>query len=639
MPKISDLTSTTSLTGAETFPLVQAGVTKKTSLTSLFGTVGNVRWYGATGSGTTDDTAAIQACIDDNDIVYFPPGTYKVTATAAGFDYGNTTVPVYRALNIDKSNLFIHGDNAVLELYGVDDPGPDGEINYVMSTAKNMTLGTLSNITIKGLKFEFNPSGKSGTTYRTFHIVGARGVFAEDLYMYSSGSRAGATLTLQNCEQVRFSNLRFRNTTQGMNFSYVDDVQFDNIMMDYFSEGIDFDRMVSRCVATNVTFTSTFGGLSGQCWDLNSVRDSTFKNISAYRCGNVLYNNFKQTTPPTYAEYVNNDPVVTYTPSRNNVFDGINVHTCSQDAVAIVIGDDANTDPGVLTRDVVLRNVNMVASGSVEVRAAINVLIDGFTAVDALPSTTAGWAVIVGIKGVRANAQLSLRLRNITIKNIANSQDAIRISGGSEALLDGLFIENYPLDAVEFSGMDANANISVSNAKFLRTVDTVVTGTAVKLVSFGNSGVRLHWENVAITQYTTPLAVSDANGAAALPSEIISLGQQAFTSGTKRVLVYADELRSAYFSMVKVAAMTAAADAVNYVAWNLRGAGGASVCSGNDTAGYTTGTPLAIGFTPPEALAAVDPGTAMYLEGAAQGTGRTLDGFAVIANYVKYAKV
>jgi hypothetical protein len=39
--------------------------------------------YGATGDGTTDDTAAIQACIDANPgkVIYFPAGAYKVTDT------------------------------------------------------------------------------------------------------------------------------------------------------------------------------------------------------------------------------------------------------------------------------------------------------------------------------------------------------------------------------------------------------------------------------------------------------------------------------------------------------------------------------------------------------------------------------
>jgi len=37
--------------------------------------------FGATGNGTTDDTAAIQAALTASQYVFFPPGTYKVTAT------------------------------------------------------------------------------------------------------------------------------------------------------------------------------------------------------------------------------------------------------------------------------------------------------------------------------------------------------------------------------------------------------------------------------------------------------------------------------------------------------------------------------------------------------------------------------
>lgn len=39
-----------------------------------------VSWWGATGDGTTNDTAAIQAAIDSGEPVEFPPGTYVVSA-------------------------------------------------------------------------------------------------------------------------------------------------------------------------------------------------------------------------------------------------------------------------------------------------------------------------------------------------------------------------------------------------------------------------------------------------------------------------------------------------------------------------------------------------------------------------------
>lgn len=41
----------------------------------------SVTTYGAVGDGTNDDTAAIQAALDANTVVYLPPGSYKVTSS------------------------------------------------------------------------------------------------------------------------------------------------------------------------------------------------------------------------------------------------------------------------------------------------------------------------------------------------------------------------------------------------------------------------------------------------------------------------------------------------------------------------------------------------------------------------------
>lgn len=78
--KISQLPSATQpLTGAELVPLVQSSVTKQAPASALVAAVGgivNVKSYGATGDGTTDDTVAIQAAISTGKSVVFPAGTY-----------------------------------------------------------------------------------------------------------------------------------------------------------------------------------------------------------------------------------------------------------------------------------------------------------------------------------------------------------------------------------------------------------------------------------------------------------------------------------------------------------------------------------------------------------------------------------
>ena len=48
---------------------------------------GNVKDYGATGDGETDDTAAIQAAIDAGRSVYLPSGIYVLSREVRVWNY------------------------------------------------------------------------------------------------------------------------------------------------------------------------------------------------------------------------------------------------------------------------------------------------------------------------------------------------------------------------------------------------------------------------------------------------------------------------------------------------------------------------------------------------------------------------
>lgn len=54
----------------------------KSSVTTQFNELGiNVKSYGVTGDGVTDDTDAIQSCVDNFDYLYFPSGVYVISKT------------------------------------------------------------------------------------------------------------------------------------------------------------------------------------------------------------------------------------------------------------------------------------------------------------------------------------------------------------------------------------------------------------------------------------------------------------------------------------------------------------------------------------------------------------------------------
>lgn len=103
----------------------------------------SVKDYGATGDGSTDDSAAIQAAVDaagSGDTVFFPSGTYQIDAEIT-FNTSGVTF---------KGN----GSGSVLR----KDSGSDDE--YILRCTGT---GTLNNITIDNLRFVSQRTSSSGT--------------------------------------------------------------------------------------------------------------------------------------------------------------------------------------------------------------------------------------------------------------------------------------------------------------------------------------------------------------------------------------------------------------------------------------------------------------------------------------------
>lgn len=150
--KISELDAATSLAGTEVLPIVQSGANKTITPFFLNGNVYNVRWFGATGDGTTNDSTAIQtaitAAIAAGKPLYFPAGTYLATGlTVSGaltiFGDGNQSI-LYTETN--ASLITLSANN--IRVYDMAFEG-----NYVNTNQVGIYVGAIVNYHISRCYF------------------------------------------------------------------------------------------------------------------------------------------------------------------------------------------------------------------------------------------------------------------------------------------------------------------------------------------------------------------------------------------------------------------------------------------------------------------------------------------------------
>jgi len=186
----------------------------------------SVRDYGATGNGTTDDTAAIQAAIDTSRVVYFPPGVYRFTST----------------LRL-RDNTVLYGDAPESKITALAYWGPRG-------TAVSVT--DLSQVTIRDLRIE--GIGRASIGIDATNLVWflhLRGLIVTGF---------DTALKLRRNQQVRITQCTFFANTKSIEADWVNTIQFnESSIFDIYGVGI------------------IVGGAAGPV-HVMSIRDSSIEN-------------------------------------------------------------------------------------------------------------------------------------------------------------------------------------------------------------------------------------------------------------------------------------------------------------------------------------------------------------------------
>jgi len=163
----------------------------------IFDGPAHVKWFGAKGDGTTDDTAAIQLAIDSYSHLYFSPSSYRITDYV--FLQDNSRIEGTRASKIFMST------------------NPDG-VNLI--SAKDKVNVTIDNLWIEGVYGVGNPFPVRGVMEGqgvTLAVYGCRNVVITNCYFTYNGLGSG-NVYVSKCKDVVVTNNYLEKSMNGICF-------------------------------------------------------------------------------------------------------------------------------------------------------------------------------------------------------------------------------------------------------------------------------------------------------------------------------------------------------------------------------------------------------------------------------------
>ena len=295
----------------------------------------DVKTAGAAGDGVTDDTAAIQAALDNGGCVYFPKGTYRITGSL--YPKSNTKMFGCGTIKLDNqessSSLYavrIIGDvNNTLENITIDglnftgvDPGNGATRDGItIGQSRGISSRVCNNITISNCRI----TGFNGRGLDTF--AGAAGdgyshgypqiyvkhvyiehcgttpfcnsgvmLFVDDVYLDNPGCENEQMTVDNGCQNSQFSNIYAIHSGGGAGVISIDEgrfLEFNNITV---LTDVALPAIRLNCASGNVDNTifnnlSVSGGTYGV--SLGSATHDAQLILSNYRAVNLTVKDFQ----------------------------------------------------------------------------------------------------------------------------------------------------------------------------------------------------------------------------------------------------------------------------------------------------------------------------------------------------------
>lgn len=465
----------------------------------------NVKDYGATGDGTTDDTVAIQAAIDavtSGGTVYFPAGTYRIAK--------NTGTNDCWGIKITNSNVTLRGDQAFLRRFNTDIS--TFALAYpilFVGVPDSDVAATTSNIIIDGLNFV-------GENTR-HNVVGS---FLTDFR---------CAITFKNTSDTWVKDCKFTAIDSGAieyqipaALNYVNS-QFYNKTKNYRSKisGCSFIATPHAVAGRALLHAITIGGV-----DFCNIVNNYFEWCDDCVAGETTYNRYTDTEDDTFTR---TGAAAALGPlkrsGRNIVIEGNNCYNSSEHAFYVsamdvtINGNNIRTDePTICTGDMIkIRSRGLTCTGNVisNYSSCISVnepSMDVTVSGNICQSTGPTNGSVIDVNGDNLETYIFNRpffyvggspdyqpMRNISITNntIVMPDDAVTASAGRQSkhvafrLYTNVSSANFPegqIQGVVYSGNTVkghNVGFYFINAQF-RNVS--ITGNTLYAKNFTSSG-------------------------------------------------------------------------------------------------------------------------------------------------------
>lgn len=288
----------------------------------------NVKDFGAVGDGVTDDTAAIQLAFDEGGVIYFPSGTYLISAKLTGtslYIMGNQATleladATFGAMEIDGSDNVI--EDLIIKGAGTAGQWSNNGVNFGIKfpsyTAKNNTIRNCkitdivftgvelksSYTTVEGCYFE-NCGYRAVVSYNRFNNIlnnqciscanatsPYQGNVIAVTYNQLDGYNMQTTLGERNVVDGNFISTSKQNgidTHSGRNLiitnNTINNTDLEAIYLhrvDPAGEGLtDADGRVYGCVVDSNNIYSCLGGITFSSFNVNETVDrlGCYENI------------------------------------------------------------------------------------------------------------------------------------------------------------------------------------------------------------------------------------------------------------------------------------------------------------------------------------------------------------------------